>query len=210
MPAQKLLIFPFNGNGIEALDCIDSEQYDVLGFIDDDSCKRSDDYALFSREVLSRYKEVQVLAVPGSPLSFKKRADVISSLRLPQERFATVIHPKAVIGKNVVIGFNTLILAGVVLTSNAVIGNHVCVLPNSVVHHDSTISDYTLIGSNVVIAGGCTVGANCYIGSGANVINGVIIGRFSLIGLGTNIINDVNENAKMVGNPARNLQTQFV
>lgn len=209
MPRKKLLIFPFNGNGIEALDCIDEDRYEVLGFIDDDPAKISDTYPIFSIDALLKYKEAQVLAVPGSPDSYKRRADVISSLQLSPERFATIIHTRAVVGRNVKIGFNSLIMGGVVLTSNAVIGNHVCILPNSVVHHDTIISDYTLIGSNVVIAGGCSIGKNCYIGSGANVKNGITIGTLSLIGLGSNIIHNVDAHAKMVGNPARNLQMQL-
>ena len=32
--AQPLLIFPYNGNGIEALDCIGSA-YRFIGFVDD-------------------------------------------------------------------------------------------------------------------------------------------------------------------------------
>ena len=30
---KKLLIFPFNGNGLEALDCID-KNYEFIGFVD--------------------------------------------------------------------------------------------------------------------------------------------------------------------------------
>lgn len=210
MARKKLLVFPCNGNGIESLDCIDAEQYEVLGFIDDDRSKHMGDYPILSRGILADYRDVQVLAVPGSPVSYKERAGIISGLNLSPDRFATIVHPGASIGKNVRIGFNTLIMAGVVLTSNAVISNHVCILPNSVVHHDSIINDYTLIGSNVVIAGGCSVRRNCYIGSGANIINGVTIGAFALVGLGSNIIHDVAEHAKMAGNPARNLNTQFV
>jgi sugar O-acyltransferase (sialic acid O-acetyltransferase NeuD family) len=205
MIKRKLVIFPFSGNGIEALDCIDDEQYDVVGFIDDDYSKRSDTFPVYSRNFLFNTKEIYVLAVPGSPASYRKRAEIISSLEIPQERFVTVIHPKASIGRNVKIGYNSLIMAGVVLTSNAVVGNHVCVLPNTVVHHDSIIQDYTLIGSNVVIAGGTVIGSNCYLGSGTTVINGVQVGAYSLAGLGSNIIYSVTEYAKMVGNPARNL-----
>ena len=209
MTKTKLLIFPYNGNGLEALDCIDPEKYEVLGFIDDDRSKKSGDYPVFSRSFLTRYADVQVLAVPGSPASYKQRAQVINSLNLPPRRFASIVHPGAHIGKNVLLGFNTLLMAGVVLTSNAKVGNHVCILPNSVVHHDSCIGDYTLIGSNVVIAGGCTVRKNCYIGSGTNVKNGITIDDFALVGLGSNIIHDVAEHAKMVGNPARNLSQQL-
>ncbi|PTX21455.1 UDP-perosamine 4-acetyltransferase [Pontibacter mucosus] len=208
MPKKKLIIFPFNGNGIEALDCISTDEYDFIGFVDDIR-KESSHYDIYTRDILNQYREVYVLAVPGSPASFRKRQEIISSLGIDSSRFVSVIHPRASVGRGVQVGMNCLIMAGVVLTSNAQIKDHVCILPNSVVHHDAVIGDYTLIGSNVVIAGGTTIGKNCYIGSGSNIINGISIGDASLIGLGSNVLNHVKGNAKMVGNPARDLNAHI-
>lgn len=201
----QLLIFPFNGNGIEALDCIDENQFELIGFIDDneEKHKQLQKYPLFKRVALDQFPNAKVLAVPGSPTTFSMREDFIQSLNIPKERFATIIHPKANIGKQVSIGYNTLIMAGVVITSNAKIKNHICILPNTVIHHDTVINNYTLIGSNVVIAGGTIVEENCYIGSGTNIINGIKIGTKSLIGLGSNVTKSIQSNSKAVGNPAR-------
>lgn len=205
MAKRKLVVFPFNGNGIEALDCINPEVYEVIGFIDDDREKCSSTYEIFQRSIVDKYEELFVLAVPGSPSSFRERARNISSLNLNPGRFITAVHPRASIGRNVSLGYNCLIMAGAVLTSNAIIQNHVCILPNAVIHHDVTVNDYTLIGSNVVVAGGTSIGKNCYIGSGSNIINGVCIGDRSLVGLGSNVIRNVPENAVVGGNPATQL-----
>jgi sugar O-acyltransferase (sialic acid O-acetyltransferase NeuD family) len=212
MPAQKLFIFPYNGNGIEALDCIDKNEYDFIGFIDDDPGKLAakNPYPVFPRTYLDEHRDALVLAVPGSPLSYPKRGEFIASLGIPSERLATIVHPKASIGKSVKLGHNCLILAGVVITSNAVIGDHVCILPNTVVHHDAVIGDYTLIGCNVAIAGGTKIGRNCYIGSGTNLMNGISIGDYTLIGLGSNVLKDVPGNSKVAGNPARQIMKQSI
>lgn len=204
---EKLLIFPFNGNGLEALSCING-RYDCIGFIDDTPEKQGNTafgVQVYGREVLTRYKEAKVLAVPGSPTSFHMRKKTIDDLEIPNYRFATVISPFAFISKMAIIGFNVLIMPGVVITSNAIIGNHICIFPNTVVHHDSQISDYTLIGSNVTIAGHSKIGKNCYIGSGASIINNIEIGDNTLIGMGTNVIKSFPVNSKIVGNPARQL-----
>jgi sugar O-acyltransferase (sialic acid O-acetyltransferase NeuD family) len=200
MPKKKLVIFPFNGNGIEALDCINDDDFEFLGFVDDDPTKKTGKHKLFSRDIL-KGSDLFVLAVPGSPVSFRDRRPLIEGLEIEDSRFATIIHPSASIGKDVRFGYNCLVMAGAVVTSNAVIGNHVCILPNSVIHHDSVVDSFTLVGSNVVIAGGTHIGLNCYIGSGSNIINGIRVGDHSLIGLGSNIIQDVAPHSKMVGNP---------
>jgi sugar O-acyltransferase (sialic acid O-acetyltransferase NeuD family) len=204
---EKLLIFPFNGNGLEAIDCIPG-QYELIGFIDDTPEKQGMTkfgVEVFGREIIGKYAEAKILAVPGSPQNFRQRQEIINGLHIPTNRLATVIHPKASISPLGSIGKNALLMSGVVVTSNAVIGDHVCILPNSVIHHDSFIGEWTLIGSNVAIAGHVSVGANCYIGSGSNVINGIQIGAGSLLGLGTNLIKSIPANSKVVGNPAKSI-----
>jgi sugar O-acyltransferase (sialic acid O-acetyltransferase NeuD family) len=205
MSLKKLLIFPFNGNGIEALDCLDENSFEFLGFIDDDPEKKkhNQEWPIFGREVLNRLPEAYVLAVPGSPVSFPRRAEFIGSLNISRNRYISLIHPSAKMGRKVTVGLNCLIMAGVVITSNAKLGDHVCVLPNSVIHHDVEIGDYTMIGSNVAIAGGTIIGKNCYIGSGSNIINGIMIGEQSLIGLGSNVLRSVPERVTVAGNPAK-------
>ena len=201
---KPLLIFPCNGNGIEALDCLGSA-YRLAGFIDDTPEKQAEGafgYPVFGRAGFVEHADAQVLAVPGGPVSYRNRRGLIEGLGIAEGRFARVIHPAARVSPLARIGHNVLIMAGVVITSNAVIGNHVCILPNTVIHHDVTIGDWSLIGSGVTIAGSATVGMNCYIGSGSRLINGVSIGERSLVGLGSNVIRNVAVDAVVAGNPA--------
>lgn len=204
--ARPLLLFPCNGNAVEAIDCLDPS-HRMIGFVDDTPDKQGRNvhgHPVHSREAFARWPEAAVLAVPGSPTSFRDRAAVIAGLGVA-DRFATVVHRSARVSPLARVGRNVLIMAGVVVTSNAVIGDHVCILPNTVVHHDATIGDYSLIGSNVTIAGGTTIGANCYIGSGVSVMNGLKVGDGALVGLGSNVIREVPAGARVAGNPARAL-----
>ena len=205
--AQPLLIFPCNGNGVEALDCLGTA-YRCIGFVDDTPAKQGTQrhgIPVLPRAALSDHPGAAVLAVPGSPQSFRSRREVIAGLNVTDDRLARVVHPAARVSPLAVIGRNVLVMAGVVITSNAAIGNHVCILPNTVVHHDAAIGDWSLIGSNVTVAGNSLVGSNCYIGSGTSVINGVRVGDGALVGLGSNVIRDVPAGTVVAGNPARPL-----
>jgi sugar O-acyltransferase (sialic acid O-acetyltransferase NeuD family) len=202
---QALLLFPCNGNAIEALDCL-GDEWECVGFVDDGAAKQgtlSYGIPVFDRQAFSQWPGAKVLAVPGSPLSFQRRRAAIDGLALEDTRFASVVHPSARISANARVGRNTLIMAGVVLTSNAVVGDHCCVLPNTVIHHDAVVGDWTLIGSNVTVAGGTIIGRNCYVGSGASLMNGLRIGEGALIGLGANVLRGVEAGGRVVGNPAR-------
>jgi len=194
--AQPLLIFPYNGNGIEALDCIGSA-YRFIGFVDDTPQKRGIDpngYPVMDRNAFARFPNALVLAIPGSPGSYLSRKEIIQGLGI-----AARISPLASIG------YNVLIMAGVVITSNALIGSHTCILPNTVIHHDVVVGDWSLIGSNVTIAGNTVVEENCYIGSGSSIMNGLRVGSGALVGLGSNVISNVAADIRVVGNPAREI-----
>lgn len=203
-----LLIFPYNGNGLEALDCL-ADGYKLTGFVDDKVEKQGISpygFAVYSRAAIADFPESRILAIPGSPESFRTRAQAISSLGVDESRFARVVHPSARISPLASIGYNVLIMAGVVITSNCVIGNHVCILPNTVVHHDSKIGDWSLVGSNVTIAGAVTIGENCYIGSGSTVLSRLEIGNRAMVGLGSNVLRSVAEGTTVAGNPARTIR----
>ena len=131
---RPLLIFPCNGNALEALDCL-GDAYGLIGFVDDTPEKQGRDDRGFRCSIasaLARWPDARVLAVPGSPSSFRVRRQIIDGLGIDADRFATVVHPTARVSPLARLGHNVLIMAGVVVTSNAVIGDHVCILPNTV------------------------------------------------------------------------------
>jgi len=78
---RPLLIFPCNGNGLEALDCL-GDEYECVGFVDDTPEKqRAGAYGLrvLPRSALNEMRETAVLAVPGGPASYQARRSVIAA-----------------------------------------------------------------------------------------------------------------------------------
>jgi sugar O-acyltransferase (sialic acid O-acetyltransferase NeuD family) len=206
---QDLLLFPCNGNAVEALDCL-GEDLRPIGFVDDDPAKISTTvYGLpvHGRGALRSFPGAQVLAVPGSPTSFARRAWAIASLGIPRERFATVLHPAAIVSRYATIGVNVLVMGGAVVTASAVVEDHVIVLPNAVIHHDSCIEPYSVVGSGVLVAGYVRIGQNSYIGSGSRVGSHVTIAPGTLVGMASTVLRSIPEpRGVWVGNPARFLR----
>jgi acetyltransferase EpsM len=204
---KNVLIFPYSGTAVEAIDCL-GDQWNCIGFISDDTKmigQKKLGIEIFDRQAFHKFQDASVIAIHGSPASFLKRKEILDSLQIKRERFGTIIHPRASVSKNASIGKNVLIMAGVVVTANAIIGDHVVILPNSVVHHDSIIGDLTLIAANVTIAGNVNIGVNCYIGAASSIKNGVTIGDRTLVGIGANVTDSFGGQQKLVGNPAKPL-----
>jgi sugar O-acyltransferase (sialic acid O-acetyltransferase NeuD family) len=212
---KDLIIFPFGGNARESLLAIQAQNkveptWNVVGFIDDDKNFWGKEYCgvkvLGGRNIITNFPSAQILAVPGNPENFLKRAKIINHLDVLLNRYATVIDPSARIAPDAKIGKNTVLMANVVISCSTEIGNHCVVLPNTVISHDSYIGDYSLIGSNVSISGSCTIGRTCYIGSGTKIKDHLTIGSQCLVGLGSCVIRDVPDMTVVAGNPARYLR----
>ena len=93
---QELIVFPYSGTGIEALDCL-GKDFKCIGFVSDDESLIGSFYneiGIFSRDIFIQKPNAKVLAVPGSPSSFLKRKAIIENLNIDDSRFATVIHKK--------------------------------------------------------------------------------------------------------------------
>jgi sugar O-acyltransferase (sialic acid O-acetyltransferase NeuD family) len=194
---------------MEALDCL-GDAFRPVAFIDDDDQKVGTTVLglpVLNRRALFDLSSAKVLAVPGSPKSYLHRASLITSLDLPPDRFATVLHPRAVVSRSAKIGMNVLIMAGSVVTSNAVIDDHVLILPNSVIHHHSRIGAYTVLGAGVLVAGFVSLGDNCYVGSGARFRDHVTVASRTLVGLSSTVLHSIDECGNTwAGTPARRLR----
>ncbi len=209
---KDLIIFPFGGNAREALITIDrlnenNKTWNVLGFVDDDESRHGSVFegieVVGGREIFDRFKSAFVLAVPGSPQSYLLRENLINSLKISPERWATIIDPSVVISRSAHIGMNVLVMANVFLSSQVRVGNHCVLLPQSVISHEAVIGDYAMIGSNCSVSGGCKIGRSSYLGSGSRLKENVVIGDRSLIGLGSVVLKNTQPDSVFVGVPAR-------
>jgi acetyltransferase EpsM len=133
----------------------------------------------------------------------------IESLEIPEDKFATLIHPTAIIPKDMCsIGNGVLMAPLSQLSPDTTIANNCILLANSFVGHDSTLDKFAHIATNSVIGANVHVGKAVHVGSNATIREKVKIGDYSLVGAGSVVLNDVPENSVVVGNPARILKSR--
>jgi sugar O-acyltransferase (sialic acid O-acetyltransferase NeuD family) len=181
----------------------------LLGFLDDDPGKRGSTIdglpVLGGVESADEYPGAQLILCPGRPDNYLTRALLAERLALPDERFATVVHPAATVGATCQIGAGSVLLANVDVTAGVIIGRHVVVMPQVVLTHDVRIADYATLASGARLGGGCRVGRGAYLGSAVCVREGLTIGAWSMLGMGAVVTRDVPAERLWFGAPARDV-----
>jgi sugar O-acyltransferase (sialic acid O-acetyltransferase NeuD family) len=147
-----------------------------------------------------------VVVCTGSPRDYASRARMVRRLGLPADRYATVVHPTAVVSASSTVGPGTVLLAQTVLTAAVRVGAHVAVMPQAVLTHDDVVEDFATVTSGVRLGGGVRIGRGAYVGAGALVREYATVGAWSLVGTGGLVLGDVPPGEVWVGSPARFLR----
>ncbi|NQV78003.1 MAG: acetyltransferase [Lutibacter sp.] len=115
----------------------------------------------------------------------------------------TIIHPSAIISKDVIIGEGSVVMAGAIIQTGTKIGKHSIINTGACIDHDCIIADFVHIGPNSSLAGGVSVGEGTFIGIGSSIIPNRTIGRWTKVGAGSVIITDQPDNCTTLGIPAK-------
>ena len=117
-----------------------------------------------------------------------------------------LVDPTAAVASTASVAHGAYVNAGAVLASHVTLGCHAHVNRSGSVGHDSALGFGASLGPGVVLAGHVDIGAGAFVGAGATVLPGVRVGRDAVVGAGAVVTRDVDEDAVVVGNPARVLR----
>jgi sugar O-acyltransferase (sialic acid O-acetyltransferase NeuD family) len=209
-----VVILGCSGNCVDILDSMlacnraaGSERYRPLGYLDDDPARQGQSLygfpVLGPLSMLAELPDPLVITAIGSSTSFASKPALLHSLKLPRERFVSVIHPSAAVSEWAQIGLGCAIFQQATLCAGSRLDDHVVILPGSVVSHDAHIGDCSILAGGVIVSGFVRVESNCYLGAGSTIRERLTIGSGSLVGMGSVVVRSVLPGAVVMGNPAR-------
>jgi sugar O-acyltransferase (sialic acid O-acetyltransferase NeuD family) len=211
---QDITVIGAGGFGRETLDVIHAVEaerpgtYRLLGVVDE----APSDLALASLEaggvewlgslddwLASRPRSSFVLAI-GSPTV---RARLARRIEAAGPRASSVVHPRATIGTQTIVGPGSVVCAGVQISTGVTLGRHVHVNPNGTIGHNASLADHVSINPGAVISGCVTIEDRVLVGAGAVVLQGLTLGHDSVVGAAGCVTHDVAPDTTVVGVPAR-------
>ena len=218
---EKIIVIGGRGTGL----LIGEQIYDAqmrgakvefLGFAFDDPTfgETINDFPLLcgTREVFNKfgqYEDIKFIFQMWRSDVIEERIKWRDWYGIPEERYATFVHPTATVLRSAKLGHGTVVLANSVINSNVVIGNHVTINSGTLIGHD------TIVGDNCFFAAHCAIGSNVLIGEGSffalqsSVKNYTQNGSYIYVGMGSNVIKSVPDRAMVYGNPAKQVERKF-
>jgi sugar O-acyltransferase (sialic acid O-acetyltransferase NeuD family) len=119
------------------------------------------------------------------------------------EKFATIIHPSAIISASVKVGVGTVVFARVVVNALATIGDNVILNTGCTVGHDCVIASHSHVDSGAHLGGTVHVGEGAWIGVGSTIIHKRKIGEWTTLETKTVVVKDVTAHSTIWGVPGR-------
>jgi sugar O-acyltransferase (sialic acid O-acetyltransferase NeuD family) len=175
----------------------------LKGFVDD----RTDALYRFSHDlpILASAESYEpnaddvFLCAIGSPRPKQAYCDLMSA---KGARFATLIHPTALVGRDVQIGEGSILGPFTQLSCDIRLGRHVAFGTHSNTAHDTRIGDYSQISGSCEINGYAQLLEGVFLGSHATILPHASVGAWAYVGAGSVVLRRVAPATKVFGNPA--------
>lgn len=201
---NKLLIIGASGHGKVVADiAIKMNKWQSIVFLDDDKSIKSSiglEVIGTSDDVFTHIEEYEIFVGIGNNTTRQRIHEMLETF---SASIPVLIHPNAVVGEQVEIGFGTVVMAGVVINCCTNIGKGCIVNTGSTVDHDNKIEDFVHISPGVHLAGTVKIGKGSWLGIGSVVSNNVNITSGCKVGAGSVVTKDITESGTYVGVPVR-------
>ncbi|GLB58985.1 acetyltransferase [Cytobacillus sp. NCCP-133] len=203
---NKLLIIGASGHGKVVADiALKMNRWQSIAFLDDDkSIKTSMGLEVIgtSDDVFTHIDEYEIFVGIGNNTTRQRIHEMLETFGAS---IPVLIHPNAVVGEQVEVGFGTVVMAGVVINCCTSIGKGCIINTGSTVDHDNKIEDFVHISPGVHLAGTVKVGKGSWLGIGSVVSNNVNITSGCKVGAGSVVVKSIDRPGTYVGIPVRKI-----
>ncbi|QUI21954.1 acetyltransferase [Vallitalea pronyensis] len=205
--SDKLLIFGAGGHAKVVADiALKMDRWKEIAFLDDqENTKKPMGLHVLGtiKDYHTYIEDYDIFVAIGNN---KTRKNIMMTLQSEGVSMPTLIHPRAVIGKQVILACGTVVMGGVVINCCTKIGHGCIINTGATIDHDSVLDDYVHVSPGVHISGTVHIGEGTWLGTGSVVINNIIITSGCKVGAGAVVVKDIHKSGTYVGTPVRRVE----
>lgn len=187
-----------------------NDEYNIEGLVDDNCCNLPE--KILGYPILGGldylYQSSKSTAVVIGIASPETKKTIYNNLKENKNLFfPNIIDNTALIGRSVIFGIGNIIMPYTTFTSSINIGDFNMINIHATIGHDVKIKDYNSFYPSVNISGNTVIESLNEFGVGAKVIQNLQIGDENIIGAGAVVIRSVGIKSKLVGVPAKIIES---
>lgn len=204
---KNLIILGAGGTSFDLIDIAEAmnrveKQWNILGYLDDNESLTGK--IIYGYPVLGsipqakRYSDAFFASSIGDAYRPKLRKYVRDKIPFSNDRFASLIHPTAIISDSATIEPGAVIYGYVTLSSKVHIGHDVFLCGNTFLGHECVIGNHCVLSVGNFLASDVNVGDCCYLGVGVMARHQITIGNNCLIGMGTKVVKSIPSETRLI------------
>lgn len=136
----------------------------------------------------------------------QERIDLVESLGIPDNRWATFIHPTSYVAPNVVFGPGCVVMPFVTMSAGSVLGRGCIMMVSCTIGHNNEIGNYCHFAAQCCVGAYLKVQDGVHIGLNSSVRENLTLGKNATLGMGAVLTKNMGEGEIWVGNPAKMLR----
>ncbi|MCY4325564.1 MAG: NeuD/PglB/VioB family sugar acetyltransferase [Betaproteobacteria bacterium] len=124
----------------------------------------------------------------------RNRARIFEAIKTKGYKCANHVSPDAILGPQVQLGENIIIMPGAQVQYGCQIGDDTIIWSGVTVLHETVVGSHVVINANTIIAGECKIGDYCIFGVGSSAVDGLEIGQDCTVGAGSVVVKNLAAN----------------
>lgn len=209
---NKLILVGAGGFAKEVIFLIErNSNFHLIGIVDSNAANLAPEllgYPILGD--LSFFENITEKTAVGISIADPDKKKYIYERLLPNNYlyFPNLLDTTALLGKNIKLGEGNIIMAHSTFTADISIGSFNMINIGCTIGHDSLLGSYNSIFPSVNISGNVSIGSGVQFGVGSKIIPNITIEDSAFVGAGAVVIRDVKNNQKVVGIPAKPIESR--
>ncbi len=210
---KDLIILGAGGSGWDIVSIVKAinekkPEWNIVGYLDDNETLLNKIFT--GVKVIGKisecvnYPDAYFISSIANPTNRLVRRKIWDKVKVYDLKFATLIHPSAIIYDDVTIKEGCVVNANCMLGNGAILDEDVHLAYACNIAHETELKEHTTLGTGVNLSSGVIIGEDCYIGAGVSSTHDITVEPNTLVAVGSAITeNLVNNSMKMwIGVPA--------